>query len=88
MERFCSERFFVVELVVKDFFSLKFLVGKGELSGSGGLSQKLGVAARFFLALPSRFLVCSGWHRKALSSSLGSMKFYFFLSQLVSFGCR
>ena len=65
-----------------------FWWGKRSSPDLGGLSQKLGVAARCFLALPSRFLVCSEWHRKALSSSLGSMKFYFFLSQLVSFGCR
>ena len=32
---FCNERFFVVELVVKDFFSLRFWVEKAELSGSG-----------------------------------------------------
>ena len=58
MERFCSERFFfIVELVVKDFFSLSdFLVGEEELSGSGGSTHKRGVAALGFAAFRTQFL--------------------------------
>ena len=83
MERFfCSERFFVVELVVKDFLlSLRFLVGKAELSGSGDRHTR-GVAVLgffFFFSVLLVFLVCSA------VASEGSLLFSGFDEFLCSF---
>ena len=67
--------FFIVELVVKDFFSLSdFLVGEEELSGSGGSSHKRGVAALGFPAFRTQFLAI--W--ALLSLDAGENVFFFF----------
>ena len=79
MERFCSERFFVVELVVKDFFSLRFWVEKAELSGSGDRQTSWVWLLLVFFSLSLSRLFASGLKKKTALVFL----FYVFFSEIL-----